>query len=98
MEGKKVLVIWVDTFGCPPGWEFKDDIEPGYTTIHSLGEIVAINEDFICIAPHVSQPKGDGSVQLAGHLTIPRQSALKVLDVTVTHYINGPFSSCQEPE
>lgn len=69
------LIEWVDSFGCPAGWEFLDEVEFKTTTITSIGFLVHQDDEKIVIAPHVSSSE---KRQIAGHIAIPRQQILKV--------------------
>lgn len=86
------IITWVDTFGCPPGWDFLDEVESGYTTIQSIGWIEHETEDYIFLAPHKSRPASTtGRTQVAGHMTIPRRSILKKETLTSSSYLyQGP--------
>lgn len=81
------MVTWVDTFGCPGGWEFQDEFEPGYTTVTSVGHIEH-QEDYVVLVPHMSCPASGERVQLAGHMTIPRCQIRKIEALTFSS--SGP--------
>ncbi|MCE3025761.1 hypothetical protein [Salinicola sp. DM10] len=91
-----VQVIWIDTFGCPAGWEFREELNPGYTRVKSVGTVMAISDDFVCLAPHVSQPAGDGATQVAGHITVPRRSILEINKLELGRSFTA--FSCLAPE
>lgn len=64
------LIEWIDTFGCPAGWEFEDEFEAKTTLVKSVGFVLQEDEKLVVLVPHIS---GAERKQLAGHISIPRQ-------------------------
>ncbi len=65
-----VAVEWIDSFGCPAGWEFEDEVEPAVTTVKTIGFLLKETDDFLFLVPHISTT--NGRRQLAGHLAVPK--------------------------
>ena len=65
------IIKWVDTFGCPPGWEFEDELEYKVTEVTSVGFIR--KETDTVLVPHIS---GAERKQIAGYICIPRKQIL----------------------
>ncbi|MCM1513357.1 MAG: hypothetical protein NC112_09680 [Oxalobacter formigenes] len=84
---KVELIKWIDTFGCPLGWEFEDEFETKTTKVRSVGFVLKETEEFIVLVPHIS---GSERRQLAGHISIPRQ---QIISRTI---IFSSAVSCQE--
>ncbi|WP_251570095.1 hypothetical protein [Parasutterella muris] len=82
------LVKWVDTFGCPPGWEFEEDVEYEITTVFSVGFVKEENERMVVLIPHMSSA---GRKQVAGYICIPRQQIIE-------RKVISSSSSCQGSE
>lgn len=77
MSVEQILVVeWIDAFGCPAGWEFEDEAEVKFTTVHSVGYLLKEDADCLFLAPHVSSPGEGQRRQLAGHIAIPRRSII----------------------
>lgn len=64
------LIKWVDTFGCPSGWEFEDELECVVTEVTSVGFIRKETDEVVVLIPHIS---GADRKQIAGHICIPRK-------------------------
>ncbi|MCA9090811.1 MAG: hypothetical protein KDA90_19490 [Planctomycetaceae bacterium] len=75
-----IAIEWVDSFGCPPGWEFEDEVEPTITTVKTVGFLMRENDHFVLVAPHVST--ASDRRQLAGHMAIPKQQIVQSVVVT----------------
>jgi hypothetical protein len=75
-----VLVDWVDSYGCPAGWEnLKQDGDPGPLHVRSVGWLVQDGKKSKTIVPHISDPAYPSTCpQACGRLTIPVQSILKM--------------------
>ncbi|WP_278747662.1 MULTISPECIES: hypothetical protein [Parasutterella] len=67
------IIKWVDTFGCPPGWEFEDELEYKVTEVTSVGFIRKETDTVVVLVPHIS---GADRKQIAGHICIPRKQIL----------------------
>lgn len=81
-SGDVLLVTWVDAFGCPPGWEFAEDVELEASEVTSIGWKLRENEEFILLCPHKSSP-ASGRAQLAGHIVIPKRQVISVREISV---------------
>jgi hypothetical protein len=75
-----VAIEWIDSFGCPPGWEFEDEVEPKTTTIKTIGFLLRETDDFIFVAPHIST--ASERRQIAGHMAVPRRQIIRAAVVT----------------
>lgn len=67
------LIKWVDTFGCPPGWEFEDELEYKVTEVTSVGFIRKETDTVVVLVPHIS---GAERKQIAGYICIPRKQII----------------------
>ncbi len=45
------IIKWVDTFGCPPGWEFEDELEYKVTEVTSVGFIRKETDTVVVLVP-----------------------------------------------
>lgn len=79
-EHSVVAIEWIDSFGCPPGWEFEDEVEPKTTTIRTIGFLLRETDDFLFIAPHIST--ASDRRQIAGHMAVPRRQIIRAEVVT----------------
>lgn len=75
-----MLVEWEDTFGCPAGWEFEDEVSVSTSRILSLGWKTQESDDYLFLCPHRSRPR-EGRVQVAGHIAIPKRQIIAVREV-----------------
>lgn len=75
-----IAIEWVDSFGCPPGWEFEDEADPKITTIKTIGFLLRETEDFFFVAPHIST--ASERRQIAGHMAVPRRQIIRSEIVT----------------
>lgn len=80
MSNDLLLIEWEDTFGCPAGWEFEDQVEPSVTTVRSVGFLIKETEQFLFLAPHVSTTSDRR--QLAGHIAVPKRQIVKTERLT----------------
>ena len=78
-----VLVDWVDSYGCPSGWEsLKQEDDLGPLHIRSVGWLVQNGKESKTIIPHLSDPKyPSANPQACGRLTIPVRSILKIYKI-----------------
>ena len=69
--GALICVRWIDSLGCPRGWESIDEARSTECAIiESIGWVVAHDKKAVQLAPHVSSVGGKkGGVM--GHMTIP---------------------------
>ena len=67
-------IKWGDTFGCPPAWEFEDEVEFKVTEVVSVGFIKDEDERMVVLVPHMSSA---GRKQIAGHICIPQQQIIE---------------------
>ena len=79
---KLVLIEWADSFGCPHGWQFADNVKPEPTIVHSVGWLLKETKEYKFLAPHINKPGTTERPQIAGYITIPvgaikRQSVLR---------------------
>jgi len=83
-----VLVEWWDSFGCPAGWQFAEDVAPDVVLVQSVGWLLKETDQFKFLAPHVNEKRGASDrPQIAGYITIP-QGAVKrqvVLETTSSY-------------
>lgn len=82
--GRLVLIEWEDSFGCPQGWQYADEVTPEPTIVHSVGWLLRETKHYKFIAPHMNKPGSSDRPQIAGYITIPvgaivRQSILKAI-------------------
>ena len=75
-----VAIEWIDSFGCPAGWEFEDEVEPKTTTVKTIGFLLRETDDFLFIAPHLST--ASERRQIAGHMAVPRRQIIRATIVT----------------
>jgi hypothetical protein len=80
MDCSVLLVNWVDAFGCPPGWEFEDEVELDASHVTSIGWKLKENDEYILLCPHKSKPNS-GRTQLAGHIVIPKRQIISVTEI-----------------
>ena len=90
MNAQIELIKWVDTFGCPAGWQFEDEIETDITSVQSVGFVIIENENSLVLAPHVSD---SSRRQLAGYITIPCQQIISRQVI----FSSVSTASCLEP-
>jgi len=65
----KIEVIkWVDTFGCPQGWEFEDELECKAVEVTSVGFVFKESDSMVVLVPHRSSAERP---QVAGYIGIP---------------------------
>lgn len=65
----KIEVIkWVDTFGCPQGWEFEDELECKAVEVTSVGFVYKESDSMVVLVPHRSSAERP---QVAGYIGIP---------------------------
>lgn len=67
-----VRVEWLDTHGCPAGWQFEDEAEFDVSRVMSVGYLIRETDEMLVLAPHVARPDGGERRQLAGVIAIPR--------------------------
>lgn len=91
---KLILVEWEDSFGCPSGWEFEDEVEVRTTTVRTVGWLVRETEGALLVVPHLSAP-GHGRRQFAGYIGIPKRQIVSWREIDLTSS-SGP--SCLQPE
>lgn len=70
---KVELIKWVDTYGCPQGWEFEDELEYKTTEVTSVGFVRKETDSIVVLVPHIS---GAERPQVAGHICIPRKQII----------------------
>jgi hypothetical protein len=87
------MVEWVDSFGCPAGWEFEDEAALRHTTIQSVGYLLKDDAQFVFLAPHISAVSETERRQLAGHIAIPKLSIVSRKTIS-----SRAASSCQPLE
>ena len=80
---KLLLVEWVDSAGCPAGWQHAEDVTPAMAIVQSVGWLLKETKEFLFLAPHINKTGTSDRPQIAGHITIPRgvvkrQSILRV--------------------
>ncbi|KPC52526.1 hypothetical protein [Amantichitinum ursilacus] len=73
MRQKIVLVIWIDSFGCPAGCQFEHEAELAGVEIKGVGMLLRRTRRFIFLVPHPLDPGVKGRKQLAGRIAIPRR-------------------------
>lgn len=83
---KAEMIKWVDTFGCPQGWEFEDEIECKVTYVYSVGFVIRETDSAVMLAPHISTAERP---QIAGCICIPRQQILERTVVFSPHSVRG---------
>ena len=83
-----IAIEWEDSFGCPAGWEFEDEVEPKTTTIKTIGFLILETDGFLFVAPHIST--ASERRQLAGHMAVPKRQIIRSRVVTCF--------SCQDAE
>ena len=83
-RGDLICVKWIDSVGCPRGWELLDDARStDCSVIESIGWVVKHDKQAVQIAPHVSSVNGkQGGVM--GHMTIPLVSVLTFSSVCLS--------------
>lgn len=70
--GDAVLVEWIDSHGCPAGWEFLDDLTPAPPLrCFTLGFILFKRPDFLTLV------QTDGANQIMGRMTIPTRAIMR---------------------
>ena len=67
------LIKWIDTYGCPQGWEFEDELDDKVTEVTSVGFVRKETNLVVVLVPHIS---GAERPQVAGHICIPRKQIL----------------------
>lgn len=72
------LIKWVDTFGCPPGWEFEDELEYKVTEVISVGFIRKETDTVVVLVPHISNAERK---QVAGCICIPRRQIVERVEL-----------------
>ena len=77
-----VLIEWEDSFGCPTGWQYADEVTPSPIIVHSVGWLLKETKEYKFLAPHINKPGTSERPQIAGYITIPvgaikRQSFLR---------------------
>ena len=68
------LIKWVDTYGCPAGWEFEDELECNVTEVQSVGFVRKETDSVVVLVPHISSAE---RTQIAGHICIPRNQIIE---------------------
>ena len=81
---KLVLIEWADSFGCPQGWHFADEVTPAPTVVHSVGWLLKETKEYKLLAPHINKPGTSERPQIAGYIIIPigaikRQTVLRAI-------------------
>lgn len=67
-----VLVEWVDSFGCAPGWEPIDEIDPTLLLCNSVGWLVRAGKESLVLASNITLPRAEThSLDSVGHIVIP---------------------------
>jgi hypothetical protein len=89
-----VIVDWVDSYGCPAGWEsLKFDTDLRCLHVRSVGWLLQDGRESKTLVPHLSDPAySSTNPQAAGRLTIPTRSILKI------HTLTDPRSSQPPPK
>ena len=77
LNNKLLAIEWVDTFGCPEGWQFESEIVPKITTVISVGFLFKETDDFFFIVPHIST--AENAKQFAGHLSVPKKQVVDIV-------------------
>ena len=76
-----VLVEWVDSFGCSPGWQdLSDDCEPKTMLCRSVGWLFRDGADCKVLVPHVADVPGSAK-QGCGDMAIPTQAIRSIHDL-----------------
>lgn len=87
------LIKWVDTYGCPQGWEFEDELECRVTEVYSVGFVRKETDSVVVLIPHMSSAE---RTQIAGHICIPRQQILERKTISSLSFGQEP-GSVQNP-
>ncbi|HUU29381.1 MAG TPA: hypothetical protein VM123_16380 [archaeon] len=74
---KLVHILWLDSRGASPNWQYIDDDEPQLIKCHTVGYLVHEGKDAKRIAPHIIEDE-DGDVQVTGDMVIPNVAILKM--------------------
>jgi len=74
---KLVRILWIDSRGASPRWQYLDDTEPQAIQCRSVGYLVYDGENVKRIAPHISED-ADGDIQVVGDMVIPNVAILKM--------------------
>jgi hypothetical protein len=75
-----IAIEWEDSFGCPAGWEFEDEVRPSTTTVNTIGFLISETDEFVFVAPHVST--ASDRRQIAGHMAVPKRQIIRSWTVT----------------
>lgn len=75
--GGLVAVEWLDAAGCPQGWVLCDESRPGLTEIQSVGWVMDETDDYLCIAPTISDGSKGQAPGVMGMITIPKACIVK---------------------
>lgn len=78
MSKKKLkFIVWEDAFGCPEGWQRKDEVQYQTSIVHSVGFVIAETQTSLTIAPHITGKK-QNSQQVAGCISLPKRQIISV--------------------
>lgn len=76
--GKKVLVIWQDSYGVLPGWQDISNYEANELNIESLGIMIYENEKVIALAHNYAEETLNTPKQANGIMVIPKACIVKI--------------------
>ncbi|MFH1071092.1 MAG: hypothetical protein V1794_15845 [Candidatus Glassbacteria bacterium] len=74
---KLVRIVWLDSQGASPRWQYLNKIEPEALLCHTVGWLVNDGVKAKRVAPHMSEDH-DGEVQIIGDMIIPNVAILKI--------------------
>jgi hypothetical protein len=66
------LLEWVDSLGCPQGWQLLEDTKAVFVRIQSVGWVIDETSEAITLAPHLGFI-GEEPNQAQGIMTIPKR-------------------------
>lgn len=94
---KLVRVLWMDSQGASPRWQYLDEAEPEALLCHTVGWLVREGKDAKRIAPHISEDH-DGEVQIIGDMIIPNVSIVRMDVISSSCLDAGSTQNQQETE
>lgn len=80
------IFVWDDAFGCPAGWQFKEDIEKGVSRVYSVGFLIQETKNTLTIAPHIGGTNRENQ-QYSGVLTIPKRQIVAIFSFSLSYLL-----------